>query len=118
MIVKPETAEHWQKKFSNCSGDLSPVTKDTAAHIFRRESAQRNKTSVKKKVDRIGGSSPIKVDIRVIAATHRDLEEIMAQRKLRRDFYFRLQVFPIDIPALMERKTNIPAPVQHFILKK
>ena len=71
-----------------------------------------------KEIDRIGGGFPVKVDIRVIAATHRDLEEMMAQRKFRHDLYFRLRVFPIVLPPLRERKTDIPALVQHFILKK
>jgi transcriptional regulator with GAF, ATPase, and Fis domain len=71
-----------------------------------------------KEIERIGGSSPVKVDIRVIAATHRDLEEMMALRRFRHDLYFRLRVFPIVIPPLRERKTDIPALVQHFILKK
>jgi transcriptional regulator with GAF, ATPase, and Fis domain len=71
-----------------------------------------------KEIDRIGGSFPVKVDIRVIAATHRDLEEMMELRRFRHDLYFRLRVFPIVLPALRERKTDIPALVQHFILKK
>lgn len=71
-----------------------------------------------KEIDRVGGSYPIKVDIRIIAATHRDLEEMMALRKFRHDLYFRLRVFPIVIPPLRERKIDIPALVQHFILKK
>ncbi len=71
-----------------------------------------------KEIDRIGGSGPVKVDIRVIAATHRDLEEMMELRKFRHDLYFRLRVFPIVLPPLRERKTDIPALVQHFILKK
>ena len=71
-----------------------------------------------KEIDRVGGTLPVKVDIRVIAATHRDLEEMMDLRKFRHDLYFRLRVFPIVIPPLRERKTDIPALVQHFILKK
>ena len=71
-----------------------------------------------KEIERVGGAFPVKVDIRVIAATHRDLEEMMDQRKFRHDLYFRLRVFPIVLPPLRERKTDIPALVQHFILKK
>lgn len=71
-----------------------------------------------KEIDRIGGSGPVKVDIRIIAATHRDLEEMLELRKFRHDLYFRLRVFPIVLPPLRERKTDIPALVQHFILKK
>lgn len=71
-----------------------------------------------KEIERIGGASPVKVDIRIIAATHRNLEEMMAMGKFRHDLYFRLKVFPIVIPPLRERKEDIPALVQHFILKK
>lgn len=71
-----------------------------------------------KEIDRIGGAFPVKVDIRVIAATHRNLEEMMDMGKFRHDLYFRLRVFPIVIPPLRERKEDIPALVQHFILKK
>jgi transcriptional regulator with PAS, ATPase and Fis domain len=71
-----------------------------------------------KEIDRVGGASPVKVDIRIIAATHRNLEEMMDMGKFRHDLYFRLRVFPIVIPPLRERKEDIPALVQHFILKK
>ncbi|MBT8334467.1 MAG: sigma 54-interacting transcriptional regulator, partial [Deltaproteobacteria bacterium] len=71
-----------------------------------------------KEIERIGGSEPIKVDIRVIAATHRQLAEMMGKGTFREDLFFRLQVFPIEIPTLVERKGDIPALVQHFIQKK
>ena len=71
-----------------------------------------------KEIERIGGTVPIKVDIRVIAATHRDLKAMIREGKFREDLYFRLQVFPIDIPTLRERSGDIPSLVQHFIQKK
>jgi transcriptional regulator with GAF, ATPase, and Fis domain len=71
-----------------------------------------------KEIDRIGGTHSIKVDIRIIAATHRNLEEMMDMGKFRHDLYFRLRVFPILIPPLRERKRDIPALIQHFIMKK
>ena len=71
-----------------------------------------------KEIDRIGGTLPVPVDIRVVAATHRNLEEMMAAGTFRQDLYFRLRVFPVAIPPLRERKEDIPALVQHFILKK
>ncbi len=66
----------------------------------------------------MGGTAPVRVDIRVIAATHRDLEGMADQGKFRADLYFRLGVFPISIPPLRERKADIPALVRHFIIKK
>ncbi|MEE4358149.1 MAG: sigma 54-interacting transcriptional regulator [Desulfococcaceae bacterium] len=71
-----------------------------------------------KEIDRIGGSSSIKVDIRIIAATHRNLEEMTEQKQFRADLFFRLRVFPVSIPPLRERKSDIPALVEHFIIKK
>ncbi len=71
-----------------------------------------------KEIERIGGIEPIKIDIRVIAATHRDLKAMIQEGKFREDLYFRLQVFPIVIPTLKERTGDIPGLVQHFIEKK
>jgi len=71
-----------------------------------------------KEIERVGGTDVIRVDIRVIAATHRDLEDMVQQGRLREDLYFRLRVFPIEIPPLRERKGDIPSLVQHFIQKK
>ncbi len=71
-----------------------------------------------KEIERVGGTEPIKLDIRIIAATHRDLESMVTQGKFREDLYFRLQVFPITIPPLGERKGDIIPLVNHFIVKK
>ena len=71
-----------------------------------------------KEVQRVGGSSPIRVDIRVVAATHRNLEEMVRTGKFREDLWFRLNVFPIRVPPLRKRKDDIPALVSHFIQRK
>jgi transcriptional regulator with GAF, ATPase, and Fis domain len=71
-----------------------------------------------KEIDRVGGTETIGVNIRVIAATHRNLEKMMASRQFRPDLFFRLQVFPIEIPPLRERTADIPDLVHHFIVKK
>jgi transcriptional regulator with GAF, ATPase, and Fis domain len=71
-----------------------------------------------KEIERVGGTEPIKVDIRVIAATHRDLDTMITEGKFRDDLYFRLNVFPITIPPLQERKGDIPSLVHHFMQKK
>lgn len=71
-----------------------------------------------KEIERVGGDRTIQVDARVIAATNRDLEARVEQGLFRQDLYFRLMVFPILIPPLRERKSDIPALVQHFIQKK
>ena len=71
-----------------------------------------------KEIERVGGTKTINVDIRIIAATHCDLEKMIAEGKFRQDLYFRLSVFPIIIPPLRERPTDIPILVHHFIRKK
>ena len=71
-----------------------------------------------REIDRVGGTQTIRVNIRIIAATHKDLEEMMAQKKFRADLFFRLRVFPITIPPLREREEDIPALVNYFIQKK
>jgi len=68
-----------------------------------------------KEIERVGGSKPIKLDIRVIAATNRDLEKMIKENLFRLDLWFRLQVFPITIPPLRDRKQDIPAMVNHSI---
>ena len=71
-----------------------------------------------KEIDRVGGTKPVKVDVRVIAATHRNLEELVREGRFREDLWFRLNVFPIHIPPLRERKSDIPILVHHFIMNK
>jgi len=68
-----------------------------------------------KEIERIGGRAPVKVNIRVIAATNRNLEKEVAEGRFRLDLYYRLNVFPIHLPALAERKQDIPLLVTHFI---
>ena len=67
--------------------------------------------------ERVGGSQTIKVDVRVIAATNRDLEDAMQEDRFRSDLYYRLNVFPIAVPPLRERSEDIPPLVNHFAQK-
>jgi len=67
--------------------------------------------------ERLGGTRTIKVDIRLVAATNRDLAQGMAANTFRSDLYYRLCVFPIHMPALRERSTDIPLLVRHFVQK-
>jgi DNA-binding NtrC family response regulator len=68
-----------------------------------------------KEFDRIGGTSPVQVDIRVLAATNKDLEKQVRDKQFREDLYFRLSVFPIHIPPLRQRKKDIPLLAEHFV---
>ena len=71
-----------------------------------------------KEIERVGGVKTISLDIRIIAATNRDLEEMVKLHQFREDLWFRLNVFPILIPPLRERRSDIPALLQHFISLK
>ncbi|OPY89206.1 MAG: Formate hydrogenlyase transcriptional activator [Syntrophaceae bacterium PtaU1.Bin231] len=69
-------------------------------------------------IERVGGTETVKVDIRVISGTHRDIERMVREGSFREDLYFRLKVFPIALPPLRERKADIPVLVQHILKKK
>ncbi len=71
-----------------------------------------------KEIERVGGSRPIPVDIRIIAATHRNLPDMVSRGEFREDLWFRLNVFPITIPPLRHRKSDIPALTRYFMGKK
>ena len=67
--------------------------------------------------ERLGGVRTFHVDVRIISATNRNLQEDIAQKKFREDLFYRLNVFPIELPALRERRSDIPMLVQHFVRK-
>jgi len=69
-------------------------------------------------IERVGGSEMIPVDVRIIAATHKNLEEMVRTGQFREDLWFRLNVFPIIIPPLRQRTIDIPALVDYFLEKK
>ena len=71
-----------------------------------------------KEIERIGGSTSIIVDVRIISATNRNLQEMVASGRFREDLWFRVNVFPIMIPPLRQRREDIPALVHHFIDRK
>ncbi len=68
-----------------------------------------------KEIERVGGIKTIPLDIRIIAATNRNLEEMIKDHQFREDLWFRINVFPIWIPPLRDRRVDIPALLQHFI---
>jgi len=87
-------------------GDMSPKTQAKVLRVLQEG-----------EVERLGSSKTIKVDVRVIAATNKDLEEEIAQGRFRDDLYFRLSVIPIFVPPLRDRLDDIPALVQHFVTR-
>ena len=68
-------------------------------------------------VERVGGSQPLRVDVRVIAATHRNLKQLVAEGKFREDLFYRLDVVPVNVPALRERPEDLPLLIDHFLVE-
>lgn len=91
---------------------------DEVAELHPEAQVRLLRVLQEKVIERVGGTEPIKVDIRIIAATHRDLDALIQKGQFREDLYYRLNVFPIIIPPLRERKPDIPSLALHFIQKK
>jgi two-component system response regulator HydG len=70
-----------------------------------------------KEIQRVGGEETLKVDVRIVAATNRDLETEVAQGKFREDLFYRLNVMPLHVPPLRDRTEDIPLLAQHFVQK-
>ena len=70
-----------------------------------------------KQIERLGGGQTLQVDVRVIAATNQDLGRLVEEKKFRMDLYYRLNVFPMTLPALREREEDIPLLAEHFVQK-
>lgn len=87
-------------------GDLSPATQIKLLRVLQE-----------KEFERVGGAETLKADVRVLAATNRDLEKLMRNRLFREDLYYRLNVFQIHIPPLRERRTDILLLADHFVDK-
>ncbi|ACN16091.1 two-component sensory box histidine kinase/response regulator protein [Desulforapulum autotrophicum HRM2] len=68
-----------------------------------------------KKIQRVGGNAEIPVDVRIVCATHQDLDGLVEKNRFRRDLYYRINVFPLSPPPLRERKEDIPALAVHFL---
>ena len=85
-------------------GDLPADTQNTLLRVLQE-----------REFERVGGTQSIRADVRVIAATNRDLKSAMANGAFRRDLFYRLNVFPIEIPSLRERKEDIPVLVKYFM---
>jgi two-component system nitrogen regulation response regulator NtrX len=94
--------------------DRGTIFLDEVADMSAKTQAKVLRVLQEGEVERLGSSRTIKVDVRVIAATNKDLEEEISAGRFREDLYFRLSVIPVSVPPLRERVEDIPALVQHF----
>jgi DNA-binding NtrC family response regulator len=85
-------------------GDMAPETQAKVLRVLQERSFER-----------VGGTKPIPVDVRVVAATHRNLEEEVRRERFREDLYYRLKVVEIELPPLRERPEDVPALAQRFL---
>jgi two-component system nitrogen regulation response regulator NtrX len=94
--------------------DLGTIFLDEIGDMSAKTQAKVLRVLQEQEVERLGSARTIKVDVRVIAATNKKLEDAIARGEFREDLFFRLNVIPIVVPPLRERKSDIPALVQHF----
>ena len=83
----------------------------------RSNSSQAARAIQDQEFERIGGNRTIRTDVRFVAATNRDLKAMVDENKFRADLYYRLHVFPLNVPALRDRREDIPLLTRYFVQK-
>jgi DNA-binding NtrC family response regulator len=111
------TGAHVQKKGQFEIADRGSLFLDEIGDLSVPMQAKILRVLQEREVMRVGGSRPLKVDVRVIAATNRDLEAMVKDGRFREDLYYRLNIIPINLPPLRGRRDDIPILIEFFISK-
>jgi two-component system response regulator FlrC len=126
QLLESELFGHERGAFSGALGQRigkleaaqsGTILLDEISEMDRRLQAKLLRAVQEREVDRIGGRAPIRLNVRIIATTNKDLEQEVARQNFREDLYFRLNVVAIHVPALRHRPKDIPALAEHFIEK-
>jgi two-component system, NtrC family, nitrogen regulation response regulator NtrX len=122
-LIESELFGHEKGSFTGASGrhigkfeqaDQGTIFLDEIGDMPLNMQAKLLRVLEEGEVERIGGDKPISVNVRVVVATHRDLEARVREEKFRQDLFHRIYVFPLTLPPLRERREDIPALVEHF----
>ena len=125
-LVEAELFGHVRGAFTGATGDRAGVFRDATGGTLLLDEigdmplatqAKLLRVLQEREVRPVGGSAPQPVDVRVIAATHQDLEARVASGAFRADLYYRLSVVPLGIPALRDRRDDIPSLARHFLAR-
>jgi two-component system, NtrC family, response regulator AtoC len=111
------TGAHARRKGLVEAADGGSLFLDEIGDMSLEAQARLLRVLQEREILRIGGREPVRVDLRVIAATHRDLEAMAASGQFRADLLYRLAVFPLHLPPLRERPQDIPGLIEHFLAK-
>lgn len=111
------TGAHYRRKGKLEMADGGTLFLDEIGDISLKTQVDLLRVLEDRKISRVGGNTLIPVDFRLIAATNRDLEAMVADGKFREDLYYRLNVFSITVPPLRERREDIPLLAEHFLRK-
>jgi two-component system nitrogen regulation response regulator NtrX len=122
-LIESELFGHEKGSFTGASGrhvgkfeqaDQGTIFLDEIGDMPLNMQAKLLRVLEEGEVERIGGDKPVTVNVRVVVATHRDLEARVREEKFRQDLFHRIYVFPLVLPPLRDRRDDIPALVQHF----
>jgi two-component system nitrogen regulation response regulator NtrX len=122
-LIESELFGHEKGSFTGASGrhigkfeqaDQGTIFLDEIGDMPLNMQAKLLRVLEEGEVERVGGDAPVTVNVRVVVATHRDLEARVREEKFRQDLFHRIHVFPLLLPPLRERRDDIPALVEHF----